>query len=55
MEDPSPEEIAERAAEIRAEWTPAETVRRLRWDWRVRTPEFMPHRVGDRFREPADD
>lgn len=31
---PSPAQIAEWAAAIRSEWTPAETERRLRPDWR---------------------
>ena len=31
---PTPEEIAERAAEIRAGWSPAERMKRLRVDWR---------------------
>lgn len=31
---PTPEQIAERAAAIRAEWSPAERMKRLRYDWR---------------------
>ncbi len=32
--DPTPAEIAERAAEIRAGWSPDELLKRLRSDWR---------------------
>ena len=33
-QDPSPDEIAERCAEIQLSWTPQERLRRLRADWR---------------------
>jgi hypothetical protein len=38
--DPSPAEIAERCAEIRAGWSEAERERRLRYDWRNPAPEI---------------
>jgi hypothetical protein len=37
--DPSPEEIAERCAEIQAGWSEIERQRRLRPDWRNPAPE----------------
>ncbi len=36
--DPTPQQIAERAAEIRAGWSEAERERRLRFDWRTDRP-----------------
>jgi len=40
--DPTPQEIAERCAEIRAEWSEAVRQRRLRYDWRCTVEPLEP-------------
>lgn len=49
--DPTPEEIAERAAEVRSRWTEADYERKLRWmdqarvEWAI--PEIATDQLGD--------
>jgi hypothetical protein len=54
-EDPTPEEIAERAAAIRAEWTDEQLQRRMRVDYQQGRVQCRPLRMQKQNRRLSDD
>lgn len=54
-EDPTPEEIAERAAEIRDSWTPDMRKKRARWAYQKAKTIFMSERFFDSFGKELDE
>jgi hypothetical protein len=55
MPDPSPQEIADRAAAIRETWSDAEHLRRCRVDWRPTSVVTRRYRVTGGTAEPVSE
>lgn len=55
VDDPTPEEIAERSAEIRKGWTPDMHKKRARWAYQRAKTLFMSERFFDSFGKELDE